>query len=108
MKRMKFAPNLIPLVLSGKKTSTWRLWDDKNLQTGDVVEFANAETNEVFGEAKLTKVLEKPFKDLAENEKEGHEKYKDDNELFNTFEGYYHKPVDKNTIFKIIWFRLIK
>jgi len=92
--------------MSGKKTSTWRLWDDKDLTTGDVVEFGNSETREVFAKAKLTKVIEKPFKDLNESEKAGHEKYSSEEDLFKQFEMYYGKPVDRNTIFKIIWFDL--
>jgi hypothetical protein len=31
MKTLKFYDNLIPLILSGEKTSTWRIFDDKNL-----------------------------------------------------------------------------
>ena len=108
MKRMKFAPNLVPLVLSGKKTSTWRLWDDKDLTTGDFVEFANSETLEVFAKAELTKVIEKPFKELTNDEKVGHEKYTSEKELFKTFEKYYNKPVNENTLFKIVSFKLIK
>ena len=102
MKRIHFVPNLVPLILSGEKTSTWRLWDDKDLTTGDIVEFANSETRKVFARAKLTKVVEKPFRDLEEDEKAGHEKYTNEEELFKQFEKYYGKPVDRNTIFKII------
>ncbi|KKR56135.1 MAG: hypothetical protein UT93_C0004G0013 [Candidatus Woesebacteria bacterium GW2011_GWF1_40_24] len=108
MKRVHFAPNLVSLVLSGKKTSTWRLWDDKGLTTGDIVEFANAETRAVFAKAKLTKVIEKPFKELTDEEKAGHEKYINEAELFKTFERYYNKPVSESTPFKIIWFKLVK
>ncbi len=107
MKRVHFAPNLIPLIMSGQKTSTWRLWDDKHLTQGDIVEFGNSETREVFAKAELKRVIEKPFKDLKEGEKEGHEKYTSEEELFEKFEKYYGKLVDKNTIFKIIWFELI-
>lgn len=107
MKRIKFAPNLVQLVLDGTKTSTWRLWDDKDLQTGDIVEFANAETQEMFAKAELTKVIEKPFKDLTDDEKDGHEKYTSNEEMFKKFESYYNKPVDENTLFKIIWFKLL-
>lgn len=107
MKKIRFSPNLVQLILDGTKTSTWRLWDDKDLKTGDVVEFANAETQEVFSIAELTKVIEKPFKDLTEDEKIGHEKYSNIEEMFKKFEGYYNKPVDENTLFKIIFFKLI-
>ena len=107
MKRIKFAPNLVQLILDGTKTSTWSLWDDKDLQTGDMVEFANAETQEVFSKAELTNVIEKPFKDLTDDEKLGHEKYTSNDEMFKKFEGYYNKPVDENTLFKIISFKLL-
>ena len=107
MKRIHFAPNLVPLVLSGKKTSTWRLWDDKNLTTGNVIEFANSETKEVFATAELINVVEKPFKDLSEDEKIGHEKYANDQELFKQFEKYYGKSVNEETVFKIIQFKLL-
>ena len=106
MKRIHFAPNLIPLILSGEKTSTWRLWDDKDLTTGNIVEFGNSDTREVFARAKLTKVIEKPFNKLTDKEKVGHEKYSSEDELFKQFEKYYRKPVNRNTVFKIIWFEL--
>lgn len=83
------------------------MWDDKDLAVGDIVEFANSETREVFARAKLIRVIEKPFKELTDEEKQGHEKYKDENELFRTFENYYRKTVNKDTIFKIIDFRLV-
>jgi len=31
MKKLKFEPNLVPKILSGEKTSIWRLFDDKDL-----------------------------------------------------------------------------
>lgn len=34
-KTLKFTPELSAKILSGEKTSTWRLFDDKNLQKGD-------------------------------------------------------------------------
>lgn len=49
MKTIKFRPALAKLIIEGKKTTTWRLFDDKNLQVGDVVELVNWETKEVFG-----------------------------------------------------------
>jgi hypothetical protein len=107
MKIVHFVPNLVQKILSGEKTSTWRLWDDKDLKMGDIVEFANSETRDVFANARLLKVIKKPFKDLTDEEKIGHEKYKNDNELFKTFERYYKKPVNKNTVFKIVYFELI-
>lgn len=108
MKRLHFTPKLIDLILSGKKTSTWRLWDDKDLKEGDIVEFADSDTREVFVSAKLTRVIEKAFKDLTEEEKEGHEKYIEAEEVFKNFSMYYGKKVDENTTFKVIHFSLLQ
>ena len=41
MKTLKFEPELAEKILSGEKTTTWRLWDDKALKAGDSVEFIN-------------------------------------------------------------------
>ena len=38
MKVLKFREYLVPLVLSGEKDSTWRLFDDKDLSVGDEIE----------------------------------------------------------------------
>lgn len=106
-KKLHFASDLIPLVLSGDKISTWRLWDDKDLQVGDVLDFLETDTEKHFATAKLTKVIEKPLGSLNEEDKAGHEKFKDDEEMYRTYTGYYNRAVDKDTIVKIIWFTLI-
>ncbi|NOY35708.1 MAG: ASCH domain-containing protein, partial [bacterium] len=48
-KSLKFKEHLVPLVLSGEKISTWRLFDDKDLRVGDKVDLINSDTKEVFG-----------------------------------------------------------
>ncbi|MBI2591035.1 MAG: ASCH domain-containing protein [Candidatus Blackburnbacteria bacterium] len=51
MKTLKFAPELASLVLDGSKTSTWRLFDDKDLAQGDQLSLVNRETREEFAKA---------------------------------------------------------
>ena len=46
MKTLKFASHLVQKILSGEKTSTWRLFDDKDLQVGDGLIFVNKDTGE--------------------------------------------------------------
>lgn len=106
-KTLKFAPHLIPLVLSGKKVSTWRLWDNKNLQVNDEVEFLEYGTKKQFARARLIKVIEKPLGKLTKQDKEGHETFLSTEELYKTYEGYYGKPVNDHTLVKIIWFELL-
>lgn len=106
MKILKFHSNLVPLVLSGKKTSTWRLFDDKNLSVGDDIVLRVFVTNEKFAEAKIIKIIEKPFGKLTNEDKLGHEEYKDDDEMYATYSKYYKQSVGPKTPVKIVWFKL--
>jgi hypothetical protein len=106
MKVIKFKNYLVPLVLSGQKTSTWRLFDDKNLSTGDAIELREFGKEEPFATGYITKVIEKPFKDLTIDDKKGHEEYQSDAEMYKTYSGYYKTEVTSDTTVKIIWFEL--
>lgn len=108
MKTLKFTQDLVPLILSGEKTSTWRLFDDKDLQTGDELEFLNKETGEHVAYATAVKVIERPMGKLKEEEIEGHEKYASSDEMYATFSRYYDQPIGPDTAVKIIWFKLKK
>lgn len=107
MKTLKFLPQLVPLVLSGEKTTTWRLWDDKNLKVGDKVTFLNSETKDEFATAVLTKVVEKKFKDLVEEDWEGHEKFANETEMYKSYSEAYRREVTNVTDLKIVHFKLL-
>lgn len=107
MKTLKFASNLVDLILSGEKTTTWRLWDDKDLQVGDRVSFLNSETREEFSVGELTKAIEKQFKDLRDSDWSGHEKFKTDEEMYESYTNYYNREVTPETFLKIIHFKII-
>lgn len=105
MKTIKFRPALAKLIIEGKKTTTWRLFDDKNLQVGDVVEMMNWETKEVFGRAVITEVDEKPIKDLSDKDWEGHERFSSDAEMYAKYREYYpNHEVGPDTMVKILHF----
>jgi len=104
MKIIKFRSNLVPLVLSGEKNSTWRLFDDKDLTIGDSIELKNWETGETFGTAKISRVVEKPFAELTPEDKFGHEVFQTDEEMYRTYSHYYQQPVGPDSTVKILWF----
>lgn len=107
MKTIKFADNLVPLILSGEKTSTWRLFDDKDLQVGDEFEFVNKQTGETFASAVATDVRVKRVSEINEADfADGHERYESAEDLVKTFQTYYGDQVDENTEVKIVKFRL--
>ena len=107
MKTIKFADELIDLILSGEKTTTFRLFDDKNLSEGDKLEFLRASDSKVFAHAKITKVYEKRLKDLSDEDYKGHEKYESAAQALETFRKYYGDSVAPETIVKIVRFKLL-
>jgi hypothetical protein len=82
MKTVKFKPELAKLILDGKKTATWRLFDDKDLQGGDAIQLMNKETGKIFGHAVITEVVTKPIKDLNDADWEGHERFSSEEEMY--------------------------
>lgn len=105
-KSLKFVPELIPLVLSGEKISTWRLWDDKDITVGDTLSLLNKQTLEQFATAKVTKVIEKPLGELTDEDKKGHETFTNDEVMYQTYTKYYQREVTTTTPIKLIWFDL--
>ncbi|MEI6480203.1 MAG: ASCH domain-containing protein [bacterium] len=104
MKNIKFAPALVPLVLSGEKNITWRLFDDKDLSVGDDLEFINGDSGEVFGHAKILKVWEKKLGEVGDEDYDGHEKFVSKEVMLETYRGYYGKRVSGETLVKVITF----
>ncbi len=107
MKTLKFRKNLSELILKKEKTTTWRIFDDKDIKQGDVMQFLVWETKEVFANGRIINVIEKKFKDLNEQDLDGHEKFASKEEMYATYSTYYNKTVDENTLVKIIKFELI-
>lgn len=105
MKPLKFRPNLVKEILEGRKTTTWRLFDDKDLQVGDELELINSETGESFGRATITHMLEKKIKDLSDDELKNHG-YENQEKMIEIHKGYYGDKVDLDTIVKIVRFKI--
>lgn len=100
MKTIKFKKEL------SEKTSTWRLFDDKNLSTNDECIFVVSETQTEFAKAILTFVKETTLGNLQDEDYDGHEKYNSNKELFASFRKYYDQEINKDTKVKVIRFEL--
>ncbi len=96
----------MPLVLSGEKNSTWRLFDDKDLNVGDEIELQVFVKNKPFATARITEIVEKPFKELTDDDKAGHEIFDNDEDIYATYSKYYKTEVGPETNVKIIRFEL--
>ena len=104
MKTLKFTSQLVDKILSGEKTSTWRLFDDKNLTIGDKLIFINKETLKEFGEAIITSLKTKTLGSLTDDDWIGHEKFTSEEEMYFSYKKYYGDRVNKDSEVKIITF----
>lgn len=104
MKTLKFKSYLAQRILSGEKTGTWRLFDDKDLQVGDELEFFDSETKEKFGNAKIITLVEKTLGTLTDEDWKGHERYGSEEAMYEHFKAYYGDKVGLDTPLKIIHF----
>lgn len=104
MKTLKFNPDLVKLILNGEKTTTWRLFDDKNLATGDRISLINHSTLKQFGTGMIEKAQIKTMATLTDEDWEGHEKFSSKEEMYKTYRSYYNDKVGPDTEVKIIKF----
>jgi hypothetical protein len=107
MKTIKFRPELAQLVAEGKKTTTWRLFDDKDFQAGDEVELINKATLQTFGYATITEVALKPIAALDDADWDGHERFPNEEAMYAAYRDYYPgREVGPDTMVKILHFTL--
>ncbi len=110
MKSLKLDHNLAQLVLQGKKTSTWRLFDDKDLSVNDTVKLIDKvdpkqpETWQVIGQAHINTVIQKRLGDLGPEDYDNSDKQISAHDLVESFKKYYGNDVSIDTIVKIIRF----
>jgi len=110
-KNLHFAELLRETVLRGEKTTTWRIWsgeklDKSGIRVGDTVNLVVSETNQKFAEAKITNIRTTTFQGLTDADRNGHETYSSDKEMYQTFEKFYKTKVTKETQLVVIKFVL--
>ena len=106
MKTVKFTNSLADLILKGEKTTTWRLFDDKDLKVGELLDLQVKETEDDFAKAEIIDIKEKKLRDITEKDYVGHETYQSKEKMLKTYKGYYGDRVNWNTVVKIIKFKL--
>jgi len=110
MKTLKFDHNLAQLILAGKKNSTWRLFDDKNLTVNDDLVFidkvqpAKPQTWREIGHARVTEIVEKRLEDVTEQDMLGGEVFATKKQMIKHYQRYYGKKANGAAAVKIIYF----
>jgi hypothetical protein len=107
MKIIKFRSSLKENILKGKKDSTWRLFDDKNLSKGDKISLVEWESGKEFAKGIILEVKEKQFHQITKKDRKGHERFKSDDQMYKTYSTYYKKRITPYTKIKIIKLKLI-
>ena len=106
MKTLKFEHEFVKEILIGRKTTTWRLFDDKDLTIGDELELVDRDSKEKFAKAVIMDIQEKKIKDLTEEELKNHG-YKNLEDMLSHYKNYYGDKVTLDTVVKMIDFELI-
>jgi ribonuclease HI len=110
MKTIKLDHELANRVIARKMTSTWRLFDDKDLSVDDRVVLIdkmdphNHDTWKAFGEAVINQVTEKHLGEIGKDDYDGHERFSSTEEMLKTYRKYYGESVSLKTPVKIIHF----
>jgi len=110
MKSLKLDHHLAGLVAKGEKTSTWRLFDDKDLTVNDDVKLVDKvdpklpETWKIIGTAHIDSVIQKRLRDIEPQDYDGHEPFASHDEMLKTYQSYYGENVNLDTPVKIIRF----
>src|SRR4051794_39350245 len=104
MKTLKFNHELAQLIHDGKKTSTWRLYDDKDLSVDDQIKFIDKvkpddrESWRVIGQGKVNEVIEKRLGEISQGEMDGHEPFDSKESMLKTYKSYYGDRVTFDTV----------
>ena len=104
---MKFRPNLISEILDGARTTTWRVFDDKDLQVGDKVELLNWETKEKIVKAELIGVKELRLGGITSEDYDASHSYPSNEKMLERYREYYGEKVTNDSLVKIIKFKLL-
>lgn len=114
MKTLKLDHSLAEMVRNGDKTSTWRLYDDKDIMVNDQIELldkvdpANPSTWVAVGTATVDRITEKRLGDVTKDDFEGHGAFASREDMLTAYQGYYGAQVTFETPVKMIHFTLNK
>lgn len=112
MKSLKFNHDAAQAIFKGKKTTTWRIDDDKDLSVDDefvIVDKVNPNDKQSWvgiGKGVVSQIIEKHLHDITENDIDGTEGYTTVKEMLVTFQQYLgDQKINQKTKIKIIKFR---
>jgi ribonuclease HI len=109
MKTLKFNHATASLVQGGQKTTTWRLFDDKDISVNDLIKIIdkvdpnNPQSWQVIGEGAVNQIVEMKLQDISPTDMKG-EGFSSQSEMLVVYRNYYGNRVEMDTPVKIIHF----
>lgn len=110
MKTLKFDHKNAKRIFEGKKNSTWRLFDDKDLKVNDQIEVidrvqpAKSSSWVAIGIARVVEIVEKRLEDIDDNYIKSDGSFSSKKDMLEKFKQHYGKQVNGSTPVKIIYF----
>ncbi|HET9722034.1 MAG TPA: reverse transcriptase-like protein [Candidatus Saccharimonadales bacterium] len=110
MKTLKFEHYQAEQILRGEKTSTWRLFDDKDISVNDKIKIIDKITPEdpaswqVIGLGTVKEIIEKNLGDINADDMKNDRSYTSQGAMLNNFKQYYGDRVAPDTPVKIVFF----
>jgi ribonuclease HI len=110
MKTHKFLHTAAVDIANGKKTATWRLYDDKDLSVNDefnIIDKVNPKDKQtwaIIGRGKIYKIVEKKLGDITSADMDGHEGFSSPEQMLKTYKNYYGQRVSFDDPIKMIYF----
>lgn len=110
MKLLKVSHKIANLISTGRKNTTWRINDEKNISVDDdigIVDKVNPkypDSWQVIGTGKVAEVLQKRLADIKKGDLGAGEDFSSQPEMLRTFRKYYGRDVNELTPVKIITF----
>jgi ribonuclease HI len=112
MKTLKLDHASAEMIRSGNKTSTWRIYDDKDIRVNDELELvdkvkpSDPSTWESIGVARVNMIVEKRLGEVAKGDFAGNQGYDSRAEMLKAFQKHYGPQVTFETPVKMIHFTL--
>lgn len=106
MKALKFSPQQSRDIIAGKRTSSWRIFDEKDLQSGDEILILSDDSKEPIGSGSITKVRTKTLLQTSPEERKT-QGFTDEQEMLDTLRDQFGHKVDWDTEVKIVSFAFL-
>lgn len=113
MKQIKFNHSFAELIHQGKKTATFRMYDDKDLSVDDLVELLDKvdpdrpATWKPIGVVRIDSIVEKRLSAITDDDLQECEQYSTREELLAAYRKYYGEQVTADMPIKVIRFKML-